>query len=247
MGLFGKRKKAAASDSSALATVGADEADEDEALETSASLPDQPSLAQRRIERRDYYQHTTQRLLVMLLTLLVAVIALVAVVGYMALRGPVVSNFAVTPDLRVVKMTGLEEPLVTEQGLRNWAADAVREIYSFDFVHWRDQMSSTRNLFATTQAFNAFVSAVDESGILGTVRRKKLVVSSILKEPANITASGEYKGRYSWRIEVPMRIRYESSSSARTQDLLINLVVQRVSQAENPRGLGISQIIAPRG
>ena len=204
------------------------------------------SPAQMRLERRDYYVGVTHRLLVLVLVLGGALVVSLGTNFYYATRAPVIQNFAMTSDLRVQKLAPLGEPLVTEQGLRNWVADALRDIYSYDFVHWRDQLNSNRVLFTSNESFNSFVKAMDASGSLEAVRKNKLVVSSILQEPPNIVKQGIANGRVSWRLEVPLTVRYESASSSMTQQLLVRLVVQRVEQTENPRGLGITQIIAPR-
>lgn len=209
-----------------------------------AAAPVSP--AEWRVERRDYYVGVTHKLLIGVLGLAAALVIMVIVIGYLVTRGPVIQNYGLTPDLRVIEMAAVDQPMVTEQQMRNWAADALRAIYSYDFVHWRDQLNSNRALFSTDEAFAGFVAAMQQSGALNTVRRKKLVVSSILREPPNITNKGLYQGRYSWRVQVPINVRYESASSSMTQELLVNLLVQRVPQTVNPRGLGISQIIAPR-
>jgi hypothetical protein len=69
----------------------------------------------------------------------------------------------------------------------------------------------------------------------------------MLVAPPTITKKGPYEGRMSWRVEVPLQINYQSGSTNRTQRLLIHLLVQRVNQTQNARGLGITQLLAPRG
>lgn len=215
---------------------------------TPAQTPEEPpvSPAVWRAERRDYYVHTTHKLLVVVLVMGVALAGMTFITGWAVTREPVIQNFGLTPELRVIDMVPVSKPVYTEQEIRNWVADAVRTIYSYNFVHWRDQLNDTRSLFATDEAFSSFVQAMQASGVLNTVRSKRLVVSSILRKPPNILNKGMYKGRYSWRVEVPVNIRYESSSTSLTQELLVKVLVQRVAQTTNPRGLGIAQIIAPR-
>lgn len=198
------------------------------------------------LERRAHYQNMTHRLLPILLFMSLTLAAMTLAMGFFALRPPTVLNYAVTDDLRVIELTPLREPAVTEAGLLNWVADSVREIYSYDFVHWREQLQAVRGLFVDEAAFEAYVKALVSSGNLDAVRSRRYVVSAVLDEPPNILNSGMLNGRFSWQLEVPVRVRYESANEDTSQELLVKVLVQRVSQVQNARGLGISQIVAPR-
>lgn len=156
---------------------------------------------------------------------------------------PKPNYFAVTRDLRVQKLTSLEEPYVTQSGLLNWVSNTVTDTLNFDFNDWRKSFMEVRNNY-TEKAFEELVTSLKESGILDLVRQKRLVLSSVLQKTPVITAKGMYQGKMAWKIEVPVLLSYESSEGVEnTQNLIADILVHRVPVTEHPRGIKINQII----
>ena len=59
-----------------------------------------------------------------------------------------------------------------------------------------------------------------------------------------IKASGVVRGRYTWVIQMPMVVTYQSSNASNSVNLLVTLTVERVSLLDSPRGVGVVGYIA---
>jgi intracellular multiplication protein IcmL len=150
--------------------------------------------------------------------------------------------FASTPDLRLVELTPLDKPTLSQGGLLNWAAGAVTDTLSLDFLDWRkDLMSVKQNYFQ--DAFDGVITSLKSSGILTLVKDKRLNIQTLIESAPVITAEGLMRGVVSWKIEFPILLSYESSRGVeKTQHLIVSMLVQRVSTLEHPRGVKIKQL-----
>ena len=101
--------------------------------------------------------------------------------------------------------------------------------------------------FFTPTGWTQFLNALTESNNLEAVKSKKLVVSAVARRTPVIITKGIVKGNYSWVIEVPLLITYQSGSDySQTRDT-VSLTVQRVSTFNSPQGIGISQFVVIPG
>lgn len=173
-------------------------------------------------------------------------IASVAIIALLILTRPTPQFFAATPDLRLAPLEPLSQPLLTEQGLLNWATETVTQAVSIDFVEWREKLSRSREHF-DEGAFKSFLDSLQKSGVLDLVRDKRLNVSASISRAPVITASGIVDGRATWRIEFPLVVSYESSQGVEnTQKLLASVLVRRANTAKTPRGVVIQQVVLKR-
>ena len=56
--------------------------------------------------------------------------------------------------------------------------------------------------------------------------------------------AGVLGGKYRWQVQLPISVTYKSATEGRTDNLLLTLIIERVSALENPNGVGIEQWIA---
>ena len=53
------------------------------------------------------------------------------------------------PDGRMIKNYRLDDPVFPDDHVLQWTADAVRQTFSLDFMHWTDQLQMASNKFST--------------------------------------------------------------------------------------------------
>jgi intracellular multiplication protein IcmL len=58
-----------------------------------------------------------------------------------------------------------------------------------------------------------------------------------------ILEKGMLSGRYSWRVQMPILVTYQSASEFTQQNIVVTMLITRISTIESPRGIGIAQII----
>jgi hypothetical protein len=67
-----------------------------------------------------------------------------------------------------------------------------------------------------------------------------LVVTDV---PAIINKLEDPQQVYAWEVQVPAKVTYRSTTSAATEELMFHIMIQRVSQLQNPMGVGIASVI----
>lgn len=182
-----------------------------------------------------------------LLRLIVAMTAIALLEGvlvfFLALRPPVYKYFATDREGRIQQITPIDEPIGSQTEVSTWVANSVVGAYTFDFANWRTQLSAARNNF-TTQGWKGFEGALKDSGVLQTVLEKKYVTTAVPTGAPVLINQGVVNGHYAWKFQLPILVTYQSSEKTVSQNLMVTILVVRQSEMDNPRGLGIAQLIA---
>lgn len=150
--------------------------------------------------------------------------------------------FITTINGYVEKLISLNEPNTSDSVVRQWSNLAVMDTFTYDFVNYEKSLEQVSQYF-TDNGWYTFLRSLNDSNNLPTVIRKKLVVSAVAIKPPSILMKGYVNGVYSWRIQIPMLVTYQSASEFMQQNLLVTLLVSRISTLENSKGLGIEQFI----
>ena len=194
----------------------------------------------------DWYRAQFRRAMKLALALTVALCVSLGVAAILLLTQPKPRYFAATPDLRLAPMVPLDQPLLTQDGLLTWAANAITGAMSLNFLEWRGKLESIRPHFED-EAFKSFLASLKSSGILEMIQEKRLSASAVATRAPVIIASGLVGGRATWKIEFPLIVSYESSQGVEsTQKLLATVLVCRASTAKTPRGVVIQQVVLKR-
>ena len=194
----------------------------------------------------DWYRAQFRRAMKLALALTVALCVSLGVAAILLLNQPKPRYFAATPDLRLAPMVPLDQPLLTQDGLLTWAANAITGAMSLNFLEWRGKLESIRPHFED-EAFKSFLASLNSSGILEMIQEKRLSASAVATRAPVIIASGLVGGRATWKIEFPLIVSYESSQGVEsTQKLLATVLVCRASTAKTPRGVVIQQVVLKR-
>ena len=194
----------------------------------------------------DWYRAQFRRSMKLALALTVALSISLIVAVILLLNQPKPRYFAATPDLRLAPMVPLDQPLLTQDGLLTWAANAITGAMSLNFLEWRGKLESIRPHFED-EAFKSFLASLQGSGVLDMIRDKRLSASAVATRAPVIIASGLVGGRATWKIEFPLIVSYESSQGVEsTQKLLATVLVCRASTAKTPRGVVIQQVVLKR-
>lgn len=166
--------------------------------------------------------------------------------GWLFFSRPEPRFFAATPDLRLAPLVPLDKPVLTQQGLLNWATETICNAVSLDFLEWREKLTRTRENFSES-AFQSFLDALKSSGILDMIKDKRLSASAVVTRAPVIIASGLIDGKASWRVEFPIILSYESSKGVEaTQKLMATVLIRRAATVTTPRGVVVEQVVLKR-
>lgn len=154
--------------------------------------------------------------------------------------------FGLNQEMALLPMYPLSEPMVNDSALKAWLAEAVTDIFNMDFIDWKKSISNARKYF-TPQAFQGYAKSLDNEGHIATLRQYRSIMHGIPTAAPIIVASGTLRGIRTWEMEIPFMLNYETSEKTlSSQKFIIRARVQRVSTAEYPRGIAISQLTISR-
>ena len=151
--------------------------------------------------------------------------------------------FATTADGRIMQLAPLSDPYLTESALLSWVAQAATEVMTFGFHDYQRRLQQASRHF-TKSGWESFSAAMEKARIIESVTAQRQVVVASPRSAPVVRQRGLSNGKFRWILEMPLQIEYRAKEQARTDNLQLRLVVERVSSLENPNGVGIQQWIA---
>ena len=168
-----------------------------------------------------------------------------ACAGYVWLHSTVYVTVAATPDGRLVPLTPLDEPIMSDAALRNWTVSAVTEAFTLGHHDWRLRLSAIRESF-TDAGYESFLEGLDESLFLDRLRDNLQVASAVAQGAPVVTDTRYFQGRLGWVVEFPLLVTFAAGTRSVSQELIARVLVVRVPYSERPAGIGIAQLVAGR-
>lgn len=196
--------------------------------------------------RNDFYRDSYRKVLVALNLSILAFIILLGAIFYILSNPPQPRYFATYADGKLVPLIPLNQPNVSQSALQQWANTAVIAVNTYDFFNYRDQLQKASDYF-TTDGWQAYLDELKASRNLNAVIEKKLVVSAVATRAPTILRQGIIDGAYSWVVQIPVLVTYQSASQYSQQSLIVTLMIKRISTLTNPNGIGIANYIAAEG
>ena len=193
--------------------------------------------------RNDFYRDSYRKIIVALVCSLVVIICLVGVIFLLIESKPSPKYFAATNSGRIIPLIPLNQPNLKDKAVLQWASEAVTSIYSYNFVNFRRVFQNNKQYF-TSGGWQSFLKALTESQNLKAVQRKKLIVSAVLTGAPVVRSQGEFQDRYTWAIQMPVLVTYQSASEQTSQNFIVTLNIKRVSTLDSVYGIGISEFVA---
>jgi intracellular multiplication protein IcmL len=192
--------------------------------------------------RNHFYRDGYRNTMLALLGSILVNILLIVIVGFQYYLKPAPVYFATQTDGTLIEIQPLYEPLVDEEMLLMWSSRAAIAAFSYNFLDYQDDLQQMRQYF-TPAGFDNYLDALQQSGNLDTVLTKRLVVKGVVTQVPVIVQHGLIKGRYAWKIEIPMLISYVSANETLEQPILVTMLISRVSTQDKPQGIAIAQFV----
>jgi len=192
--------------------------------------------------RNNYYKDGQRKLVLVLLISMAANLLFAFTLGWIMRHPPAPKYFATSVNGRITPLFPLNEPNQSDSAILQWANQAAIAAFTFNFVNYRSELQAASGFF-TSEGWTQFLQALEDSGNLEAVKAKKLVVSAVATRAPIILQKGILNNRYSWRIQMPLLVTYQSASEFSQQNNVVTMLVTRVSTLNSPRGIGISQFV----
>ncbi len=155
--------------------------------------------------------------------------------------------FATRADGGVLPLVPISTPYLTDGQVTNFAVEAVTHALTLDFANWRSDLREASRYFEKPDGWNNFLDALEYSGMLSYVRDHRLV-STVVANGAVIVKSGlDQASHYTWQVQIPLVITYESASEISRDSLLAEIEVIRLPTWQAPDAVGIAKIVVRPG
>lgn len=143
---------------------------------------------------------------------------------------------------RIFPMIPMSQPYRKTADVIQYAKDNVTRSFTMDFLNWRQQLEDVRPGY-TRAGFKSFLDALQQSGVLDTVKDKRMNMS-ISAGTGVLTLEGLEDGVYQWIIELPIEVRLEGQTTRLpAQRFLTTVRIERVPTLDSIEGIGVGQII----
>ncbi len=161
-------------------------------------------------------------------------IVLAIMLVYLTLEKKPGLYYASTTNGAVQRLYAVNEPSLTKHYLLKWSEMAVRNSFSLNFDGVQNSLQKVRPEY-TEQGYKSFNAALNSSGLLSTVENKKLILSPLVSDSPVIIFQGVVNGRYTWRIQMPLLLKFTSASDSVQQKRIVTIDVVRVSTLNAPK------------
>lgn len=192
--------------------------------------------------RNQFYKDSQRKVMLALFIAALANLIIGGLLFYIISHPPEPRYFATSINGRITPLFPLDQPNQSDSAVLQWANQAAIAAFTYNFVNYRDELQASSGFF-TADGWDQFLSALQQSNNLDAVKAKKLVVSAVATRAPIILQKGILNGNYSWRIQMPMLVTYQSASEFTQQNNVVTMLVTRVSTLNSPRGIGIAQFV----
>jgi intracellular multiplication protein IcmL len=192
--------------------------------------------------RNAFYRDGQRKLMIALLISVFINLAMVSLLVYLITNPPPPRYFATSINGRITPLFPLNEPNQSDSAVLQWANQAAIAAFTYNFVNYREELQASSGFF-TPEGWTQFLNALKQSNNLEAVKAKKLIVSAVATRAPIILQKGLLNGRYSWRVQMPILVTYQSASEFTQQNNVVTMLITRVSTLNSPRGIGIAQFV----
>ena len=189
-----------------------------------------------------FYSDHQRKMMGALLVSVLAFLFISLFLLYMIMHPPQPKYFATSINGRVTPLLALDQPNQSDSAVLQWANQAAIAAFSYNFVNYREELLAASSYF-TQEGWSQFMDALQQSSNLEAVKSKKLIVSAVATRAPIILQKGELNGSFSWRVQMPILVTYQSASEFTQQNNVVTMLITRISTLQSPRGIGISQFV----
>ncbi len=157
-------------------------------------------------------------------------------------RPPQHKYFATRTSGELVELTPLDQPHRSDAHVVNFAAEAITRAFSLDFGNFRRELSDVEPYF-TEEGWEAFLSELQSSGSLDLIRTRRMVSTAVANGAVVLRRGVDGQGIFTWHVEMPFTITYQSASERQTQELTMLVVVQRVPTWTSDSGVAVTWLV----
>lgn len=188
----------------------------------------------------EFYRNYQPRFIIMLMGATVVAMIWVGIVMLQVYNRPLPSFYATQPNGQRMTLQPQSLPNLQAETILRFACKAAVAAYAFDFVNYKKNINLARPYF-TDAGWDDYLNSV--SALVRGIAQNKLFVTGVVNGTPVISNQGEIDGIYSWRVQIPFLVTYQSAQSSEQRKYTVVITVVRVPTVTDPLGIGIDQLV----
>lgn len=137
----------------------------------------------------------------------------------------------------------LDQPNLPTPEVLNWATRAAVDTFTYNYQDYDQRFLAIADYFSP-HGWQEYMRVLQSSGNLQMVKDREIAVRAEQTGKAKVVAQDVEKNRFTWKVEVPIKVTYQGSGGEASQVLNIDMLVTRVKNDVRPNGIGITQFVA---
>ncbi len=187
-----------------------------------------------------FYRNYQPRFIVVLMGATVVAMVWVGIVLFQVYHRPLPSFYATQPNGQRMTLQPQDLPNMVSDTILHFACKAAVAAYTFDFVNYKAEIGLARTYF-TDAGWDDYLNSV--AGVVRGIAQNKLFVTGVVNGTPVISNQGDIDGVYSWRVQIPFLVTYQSAQTAEQRKFTVLITVVRVPTVDDPLGIGIDQLV----
>lgn len=206
------------------------------------AIKERMGAAESPIARHETYQKAFKVSALANVILSIATVASIAMAWTAYSSKPEPRYFATREDGGIIPLVAISQPFLNNGQVTNFAVEAVTRSLTMDFKNWREDLAEASEYFQRPEGWNNFLTAIQESGTLDFVRERRLISNAVANGAVIIDDGIDARGRYSWTVQIPLKITFESANERSVEEMMAEVVVSRLPTWESTTAVGITRI-----
>lgn len=191
-------------------------------------------------KNNDFYRVYQPRFVMVLIGAIIVALVWIAIVVFQVYHRPLPLFYAAQPNGQRLLLQPQDLPNLAPESILNFASKAAVAAFTFDFVNYRGQIGAVRSYF-TAAGWDNYLDSV--ANTVKGIAKNKLFVSAVVNGAAIISNQGVLEGAYSWRVQIPFLVTYQSAQAAAQAKYMVLITIVRVPTMTNPLGIGIDSFV----
>lgn len=193
--------------------------------------------------RNEFYRDSFWRVMFIVFGFFFSLLFLLGVSFYLYLNQPRPVVFPVGKEWRTIPEIALDRPYLTLPNMLQWLANAISNVFVYDYYHYNDQLNAAQ-IYFTSAGWKVFLNQLNIYANYNTIQKGKMFVNATPAGAPYLLKEGVLSGRYAWWVQMPITIQTISGEGqTNSQNLTLQILVVRVSTLNNLLGVGIENII----
>ncbi len=195
--------------------------------------------------RNDFYRDGFYKVITALLLIASAIILLVITSLYLFFLKPSPVTFATDNEWRVLPPVPLNQPYLKTADLLQWVSDVLPLSFTFRFTDYAVQLKALEPYY-TPNGWAKLQGLLSVYANLPVLESAKLFANASASGAPVIVNQGLIDGKYSWWVQMPLKINYSSAEKSYNSSIVLQALVVRAPTLNNLSGIIIDNVIVTK-